>query len=239
MLPDFVFPEPCLFFGIFWNGGRQKRVISAISRTVVSFFGQFLARLRKITAIRMHDKMFLHTFARDFIHFARDVADDRRERTCQRQDVMKKTYHLCLSAGDEAMFRDLEDYHRGFNCFALALHRTGSTGLAEAIMATHTHQLIQTEDPNGLPPVNLTSIERGVNLQSADQMSFFEAGKADYRKVSDIGLCTEVDMLARNRYGRHSTYQLTQKEKQEIAEQLYRVRHLSEAQIRRCLALTK
>ena len=27
---------------------------------------------------------------------------------------MKKTYHLCLSAGDEVMFRDLEDYHRGF-----------------------------------------------------------------------------------------------------------------------------
>ena len=40
---------------------------------------------------------------------------------------MKKTFHLCLSAGDEAMFRDLEDYHRGFNCFALALYKTGST----------------------------------------------------------------------------------------------------------------
>ena len=33
---------------------------------------------------------------------------------------MKKTYHICLSAGDEAMFRDLEDYHRGFNYFAIA-----------------------------------------------------------------------------------------------------------------------
>ena len=45
------------------------------------------------------------------------------------------------------MFRDMEDYHRGFNCFALALHKTGSTGLAEAIMATHTHQIVQTDRP--------------------------------------------------------------------------------------------
>jgi hypothetical protein len=42
---------------------------------------------------------------------------------------MKKTYHLCLSAGDEIMFRDLEDYNRGFNCFALALYKSNSTGL--------------------------------------------------------------------------------------------------------------
>ena len=34
---------------------------------------------------------------------------------------MKRTYHLCLSAGNEIMFRDLEDYNRGFNCFAIAL----------------------------------------------------------------------------------------------------------------------
>ena len=45
------------------------------------------------------------------------------------------------------MFRDLEDYHKGFNYFALALHKTGSTGLAEAFMATHTHQVIQSDRP--------------------------------------------------------------------------------------------
>ena len=61
---------------------------------------------------------------------------------------MKKTYHLCLSAGDEVMFRDLEDYHRGFNCFALALYKTDSTGLVESIMSTHVHQLVQTHDPD-------------------------------------------------------------------------------------------
>ena len=60
---------------------------------------------------------------------------------------MKKTYHLCLSAGEEILFRNLEDYHRGFNCFALALHKTDSTGLVEAFMSTHVHIMIQTVNP--------------------------------------------------------------------------------------------
>ena len=60
---------------------------------------------------------------------------------------MKRTYHLCLSAGNEIMFRDLEDYNRGFNCFAIALHETGSTGLVESFMSNHCHLMIQTEDP--------------------------------------------------------------------------------------------
>lgn len=306
---------------------------------------------------------------------------------------MKKTYHLCLSAGDEVMFRDLEDYHRGFNCFALALYKTGSTGLAEAEMSTHMHQLVQTADPkrfmycfrqsygmyfnhkyhregrlgeehhftmevagyhhtvaaasytlrnavhhgvtptpyayphcsanaifrremgkfldekilptrsyskyigrraefpdnykmtesgvftresvldipqmealygtprafnfymtrksseeweaeqkkdgNPLQPVNIQLIERGIGMQDITKMIHFESGKADYRKISDIELCTELDKLARERYGKHSVYQLSLKEKQEIAEYLYRVRHIDEAKIRRCLVLPR
>ena len=289
------------------------------------------------------------------------------------------------------MFRDLEDYHRGFNCFALALHRTGSTGLVESFMSTHTHQLVQTEDPkgfmidfrrsystyfnhkylrngklgerthftmelvgyhhilaaasytlrnplhhgaapipyayphcsansifrkemgkfltaptipeksaykfigrradfppnyimsesgvflresvldipqvenlygtprafnfymsrksckeweeeqkkdgNGMAPINITSIEEGVNMHSLEKMLVFENGKADYRKISDIDLCTELDSLARKAYGRHSVYQLTEDEKIKIATELSCKRHLSRAQIQRCLAI--
>ena len=306
---------------------------------------------------------------------------------------MRKTYHLCLSAGDEVMFRDLEDYHKGFNYFALALHKTGSTGLAEAFMATHTHQVIQSDRPaefmyhfrrpyslyfnhkykrsgklgesahfsmevighnhrlaalsytlrnalhhgvapipyayphcsanaffrremgkfidektlphsaiynhigrsvrcpdcyrmsesgvflresvldvpqvenlfvtprafnyymtrksseewekeqakdgNGLAPVNILSIENGILLHEPDKMLIFESGKADYRKITDIELCTQLDELARSCYGRHSVYQLSLAEKTKIAEELYRKHHLSESQIRRCLAFPK
>ena len=306
---------------------------------------------------------------------------------------MKKTYHLCLSAEEEVMFRDNEDYHRGFNSFALALYKTGSTGLGESIMSTHTHQLVQTDCPedhmnlfrksyvtyfnhkyqrhgrlgekmhftmevvgyhhilaaisytlrnalhhgvasipyayphcsanaffrremgkfmnertlpanmvhrhigrraefpdsykmgesgvflresvldvpqvenlfvtarafnfymtrksseewereqtkdgNGLAPVNLTLIENGIRDCSLEMMQIFENGKADYRKITDIELCTELDALARNRYGKHSVYQLFRKEKEQIAEYLYKVRHIGETQIRRCLVLPK
>ena len=306
---------------------------------------------------------------------------------------MKKTYHLCLSAGEEVMFRDLEDYHRGFNYFALALYKTDSTGLVESIMSTHAHLLVQTSDPdgfmfnfrnpyskyfnrkyersgrlgeekhfamevvghhhtiaavsyalrnplhhgvsptpyayrhssanavfrkemgkfhqeallpvksyarylgrhveypdrykmtesgvftresvldipqvealfgtprafnyymtrksseeweteqnkdnNGTPSINLDVMERGVCLHDTGRMLIFESGKADYRSISDIELCTELDMLVKRRYGRSSVYHMSLKEKLEIAEQLIRVRRLSESQIRRCLVLLR
>ena len=304
---------------------------------------------------------------------------------------MKKNYHLCLSAGNEVIFRDLEDYNRGFNCFALALYKTGSTGLVESFMSTHTHQLVQTVNPNDfmyhfrlpysmyfnqkyhrhgrvgenshftmevvgyhhtmaaasyvlrnalhhgvvpipyayphcsvnsifrkemgkfqieptlptksvyrhigtraecpsnfvmsesgvflresvldipqvenlfvtprsfnfymtrrsseeweeeqkkdgneLSPVNLLTIEKGVKIHDLDKMVIFENGKADYRSITDIELCTELDAVARNRFNRHSVYQLTESEKNIIANELYYERHLSKSQIQRCLVI--
>ena len=304
---------------------------------------------------------------------------------------MKKTYHLCLSGGDEIMFRDIEDYNRGFNCFALALHKTGSTGLVETFMSTHTHQLIQTADPaefmycfrlpytmyfnrkyrrrgglgekrhftmeidgyyhtmaaasyvlrnalhhgvapipyayphcsansifmkdmgkhpedrllkekyhhrflgktaeyperykmsksgiflresvldipqvenlfvtprmfnfymtrksseewkaeqgkdqNGISPIGIEQIERGVRTDAIDKMLMFENGKADYKKLSDIELCTEIDKVILPALGKTSVYCMSEKEKCELAEHLYRQRHIGLAQIRRALAM--
>ena len=304
---------------------------------------------------------------------------------------MKNTWHLCFSAGDEVLFRDLDDYNRGFNTFALALYKTDSTGLVEAFMSNHAHLLVQTaassefmhefrhpysmyfnrkysrkgklgekmhfsmevvgyhhmlaassyilrnplhhgvvpipyayphcsvnaifskemgkfqkesllpdhnysqyigrraEYPNSykmsesgvflretvldipqvenifvsprsfnyymsrksseewemeqnkdgynILPINLSSIERGISLQDINKMIFNEAGKLDYRKTSDIELCTELNVIARSDYGKHSVYQLTDKEKQQIASELYHSRHINEKQIRRCLAM--
>jgi hypothetical protein len=97
----------------------------------------------------------------------------------------------------------------------------------------------QSKDGEGISPINLDLIDKGVNIHRLDRMLIFENGKADYRKMSDIELCTKLDELARMRFGRHSVYQLTQSEKVSIAEELYRTHHLSEAQIRRCLVLLK
>ncbi|MBO5978892.1 MAG: hypothetical protein J6Q12_00450 [Bacteroidales bacterium] len=304
---------------------------------------------------------------------------------------MKKTYHLCLSAPDEVLFRDLEDYHRGFNCFALALYKTDSTGLVESFMSTHTHQMAQTQCPKDLvyhfrrnyslyfnhkyqregrlgemmhfsteivgynhilaamsyvlrnavhhgvvpipyayphssanaifreemgkmqqtdllspksyyryigkaveyperykmhksgvflresvldipqveglygtprafnyfmtrksseewiheqtrdnvdlPSMTLESIEKGVSMQDLDKMLMFENGKANYRCVSDIDLCSEADFIARNMYGKHSVYQLTVQEQRRLAEDLYQKYKISPVRIRRCLVM--
>lgn len=304
---------------------------------------------------------------------------------------MKKTYHLCLSGGDEILFRDKEDYNRGFNCFALALYKTGSTGLVESFQSTHCHKIVQTEDPawfmftmrqsyskyfnrkyerhgrvgekmhfameivglhhhlaamtyvlrnalhhglvpipyayphcsvnaifqkemgkrpperlldqryfprfvgrkavwpshykmsesgvflresvldvvqvenlynsprsfnyymtrksgeeweqeqgkdkTGAAPVRLDSIEAGVRDQPLEKMLIYENGRSDYRKISDIELCTEIDKKILPRYGKASVYHLSRSEKQEIGNQIYRQYHIPEAQIRRCLAM--
>ena len=303
---------------------------------------------------------------------------------------MKKTYHLCLSAGEEVLFRDVEDYNRGFNCFALALFNTDSTGLVESEMSTHYHQLIQTADPhefmrnfrisysmyfnrkyqrsgklgeknhytleivgynhmiaamsyvlrnplhhgvapipyaypyssanaifmkemgkvpyggmldrryyhrfiskaarfpdsyamsesgvflresvldipqvenyfatprsfnwhmtrrsseeweqeqrrdNSLPPINLSLIEKGIDMNPTAEMLINENGKSNYRRPSDIDICAEIDNNILSRYSKVSVYQLSQYEKRQIAEHLYRNLHISESQIRRCLAM--
>lgn len=326
-----------------------------------------------------------------FIHFGRDVRENRREDYVKKINVMKKTYHLCLSAGDEVLFRDEEDYNRGFNCFALALYKTGSTGLVESFQSTHCHKMVQSEDPRGFmytmrqsyskyfnrkyhrhgrvgekhhftleivglhhhlaamtyvlrnalhhglvpipyayphcsvnaifqkemgkrpteklleekhfhrfigrkaewpsqykmsesglflresvldivqvenmyatprtfnyymsrksgeewekeqerdrleaSPIRLDTIESGIKDQPIEKMLIYESGRSDYRKISDIDLCTEIDRNIVPRYGKPSVYHLSQRERQQIAEFLYRQYHIGEAQIRRCLAM--
>ena len=302
---------------------------------------------------------------------------------------MKKTYHLCLSAGNEIIFRNQEDYNRAFNIFALALYKTNSTGLVEAFMSTHCHLMVQTEDPagfmyafrqpyskyfnrkycregllgekchfqlevigvyhllaamsyvlrnplhHGVAPIpyayphssanvifqkemgkspterllprksfykfigrhaeypayykmsedgvflretvldvrqveniyisprsfdyymnrktcedwdkeqlkdndtavtiRLEDIESGIKLQSLDIMLKNESGRLNYKNISDIELCTEVDKKILSRYDKSSVYLLTMREQQEIAEYLANTLHVGAAQIKRCL----
>ena len=304
---------------------------------------------------------------------------------------MKKTYHLCLSAGNHVLFRDEDDYKRGFNCFALALYKTDSTGLVESFQSSHCHLMIQTEDPvrfmytmrqsyskyfnrkyhrhgrvgekqhftlevvglhhhlaamsyvlrNALHhgvvsipyaypycsvnaifrkemgkssheglidkryiprfigrkaewpshykmnrsgvflretvldiaqvenlytsprafnyymsrksgeewekeqckdmidvgPIRLEDIEYGIRDQPLEKMLIHESGRSDYRKISDMELCSEIDRNIVQRYGKTSIYGLTVGEKKKIGEMLYRHYHIGERQIKRCLAM--
>ena len=305
---------------------------------------------------------------------------------------MKKTFHLCLSSDDEVMFRDEEDYNRGFNCFALALHKTDSTGLVESFMSNHVNFIVQTTDPNkfmgayrmpyakyfnhkygrtgsigepvhfsteieglhhllaamsyilrnglhhGLVPiaygyphcsinaifqkemgksprqdlipqssfyrhigrnasfperykmsssglflresvldiaqvenmfatprafdfymnrktsedwikeqgkdgneadlVTLELIESKVQLTSIKDMLVFESGRSDYRRISDIELCLEIDKITREHFKKPSIYALTLEEKMKIARHLREKYHTSSVQLSRCLLFT-
>ena len=304
-------------------------------------------------------------------------------------NAMKKTYHLCLSAGNETMFRDEEDYNRGFNSLALALYKTDSTGLVESFQSTHFHLVVQSENPAdmmyamrqsyskyfnrryqrsgrlgekhhfqleisglhhhlaamtyvlrnalhhglvpipyayphctvnaifrkemgkthiekelnqnsfyrfvgrkaewpshyrmndkglflresvldivqvenmyatprafnyymsrksgeewekeqekdniGASPIRLEDIEQGINGQTKEKMLIYESGRSDYRKISDIDLCHEIDRNIIPKYGKASVYHLSRTEKEQIGEFLFRTFRIGEAQIRRCL----
>lgn len=93
----------------------------------------------------------------------------------------------------------------------------------------------QGKDKNGKAPINIATIESGVITESTEKMLIYENGKTDYRRPSDIDICTEIDRNILPKYGKTSVYMLTRQEKQQIAEHLYRNLHIGERQIRRCL----
>lgn len=60
---------------------------------------------------------------------------------------MRRTYHICLSNGDEVYCRDEEDHEYWFNALALAIYETDSVLMADAIMSNHFHECVRTTDP--------------------------------------------------------------------------------------------
>lgn len=59
---------------------------------------------------------------------------------------MKRMYHLSISSPDEVLFRCHEDYRRAFNCYAVALLKSGSSSYADAFMSNHVHCCLTTKD---------------------------------------------------------------------------------------------
>ena len=95
----------------------------------------------------------------------------------------------------------------------------------------------QNKDQTSSPPINIQSIENGVNTDHIEKMLLFENGKADYRKLSDMELCTEIDRNILPKYGKKSIYQLSSEEKTHIANHIHSKLKLNTAQICRCLAM--
>mgnify|MGYP006974609682 CR=1 FL=1 len=95
----------------------------------------------------------------------------------------------------------------------------------------------QEKDRLETGPVRLETIEYGIRDQPLEKMLIYESGKADYRRPTDLDVCTLIDKTILPRYGKSSVYLLTEKEKQMIAENLYRQYHITESQIRRCLVM--
>lgn len=93
----------------------------------------------------------------------------------------------------------------------------------------------QEKDGNQLEPMTLEVMEKGIDMHSIDRMLTFESGRADYRKISDIELCTEIDSKIVPSYGKASVYHLSDKEKYEIANTLHRTRFSPRDQLKRCL----
>ena len=95
----------------------------------------------------------------------------------------------------------------------------------------------QSKDLYNSPLINIQSIEKGVNTDPIEKLLLFENGKSDYRKLSDIDLCTEIDRNILLKYGKKSIYQLSSEEKAHIANHIHSTLHLNATQIRRCLAM--
>ena len=97
----------------------------------------------------------------------------------------------------------------------------------------------QMKDNNNRSPINIQAIENCNLCPDLNRMLYYESGKSDYRRITDIELCTDMDNISRSRFNKHSVYQLSHTEKQILAEEYYRKHNLSESQIRRCLVFPK
>lgn len=111
---------------------------------------------------------------------------------------MKKTYHLCLSGGNEVMYRSKDDYIRGINSLCMAAHKTGSSLLAYAIMSNHVHICVRTEDPTLFMTAYRYPYNRYFNSKYKRRGSL---GEIDYFELEVEGLnhlLTAVAYILRN-----------------------------------------
>lgn len=96
----------------------------------------------------------------------------------------------------------------------------------------------QERDGNGIAPFTLESMEVPMIKHRASSVAeMLQSEKSRHRTVAinDMELCKIIDNQIVPRYNKASVYQLSPKEKVEIANQLYKEFRASSIQIKRCL----
>ena len=99
----------------------------------------------------------------------------------------------------------------------------------------------QEKDENGLPPITLESFEELVLQRSASRSQTIadmlrnEKSRHAPLGLNDLQLCEIIDQRYVPRYQVKSVYQLSEFQKNKIANEIHRRYHLGVPQIRRCL----
>ncbi len=113
----------------------------------------------------------------------------------------KRTYHICLSSANEVIFRSNEDYYRAFNCYALALYKTGSMSLADAFMSNHFHVVVQTDNPSKFIQSFRGSYSQYFNRKyhRNDKQQYYRDDKQEFHRSTRLGerkcFCIEIKGL--------------------------------------------
>ena len=80
-------------------------------------------------------------------------------------------------------------------------------------------------------------MENGIGYQDVRTMLVNEHGRSNYKSVTDVQLCHQIDNVRLQEYGKHSIYCLSGNEKKQIAQSLLREYRAPVSQICRCLVI--
>lgn len=95
----------------------------------------------------------------------------------------------------------------------------------------------QIQDGTGKSPITLEMIEQGNTYQDIRTMLSNEHGRSNYKTISDLDLCNEIDSKMVIDLGKISVYDLTEREKELIKKKLAKTHIISNKQLNRCLII--
>ena len=87
------------------------------------------------------------------------------------------------------------------------------------------------------PLITMDLLERGVLLTDPEYFTENERGRKNYKQISDIELCEEIDRLVSDQYKEKSIYTMLYSHKLELYHMIRELYHVNEMKARRCLAM--